>query len=143
VLLRQTDESEKGKCQFRYEATWDRHPELKPTITSSWPTEETSSVGEVRGKLDLLDNDLSSWGLHTFGSVRKEIKKLKSELEHLRNLPGRVGPSHVDTKVNDTLVELYHGKEVMWRQSSRVQWLSEGDKNSRFFHVPALGERKI
>ncbi|KAM0859925.1 hypothetical protein ACQ4PT_046881 [Festuca glaucescens] len=139
LLLNLTDDTDlrRGNCQFRYEAMWDRHPELKPTVTASWLTEESSSASEVRGKLANLANDLGKWGLNTFGSVRKEIRKLKSELEHLRNLPGRVGPSHVDIKVNDNLIVLYHREEVMRRQRSRVQWLNEGDKNSKFFHQRA------
>jgi hypothetical protein len=40
---------------------------------------------------------------------------LKAELETLRNLPGRVGPSHVEIKVNDQLIELFNREDIMWR----------------------------
>ena len=45
---------------------------------------------------------------------------------------------------NIILADLHNivGKEEMfWRQSSRVVWLKEGDKNSRFFHLSTLKHR--
>jgi hypothetical protein len=92
------------------------------------------SVKSVQGKLKGLAGDLKQWGTGTFGNVRKEIRELKKDLEQLRNLPQRVGPSHAEIKINDCLVELYHREVIMWRQRSCIEWLSQGDKNSKFFH---------
>jgi hypothetical protein len=97
---------------------------------------------EVQERLSSLSDSLSSWGSTTFGHVRKEIKRLKRDLEILRAAPFRVSPSYEELKVVDRLVELHHREELMWRQHSRVQWLSEDDRNTHFFHQRASRRKK-
>lgn len=44
----------------------------------------------------------------------------------------------------DPIVELNHRdrKEIMWTQRSRITWLVEGDKSTRFFHLRASQRRR-
>ena len=114
---------------------WETHDSWKETMQHCWGgVAPALRLVDLHDKLKKVASNLGKWNRDTFGSVRKEIKKLTAELERLRSEPGRTGPSHLEIKLNDKLVELYHREELMWRQRSRIEWLASGEKNTRFFH---------
>lgn len=117
---------------------WEGHEAWSDTISATWTGGGVSNrVEELRAKLQAIPQDLGHWNSETFGNVRKEIKRLKTELEKLRSNPNRTAPSHTKLNINENPVELYHREEILWRQRSRVDWLTSGDKNTKFSHLRA------
>ena len=44
------------------------------------------------------------------------MKALNEELDRMRSVPSRVGPSHVEIKVVEGIMELNYREEIMWKQ---------------------------
>ena len=127
---------------FKYELCWEREPSLSTVIETGWAQTPGETVDELRQKMHALSGNLTTWDRTQFGNVRKEIAKLRKELQAMREIQGRSGPCREETKILDRLVELYHREEILWRRRARLEWLMHGDKNTYFFHLRASRQQR-
>ncbi|KAF5447511.1 hypothetical protein F2P56_033062 [Juglans regia] len=86
--------------------------------------------------------ELAVWNRSSFGYVHEKLAAARKRLEDLQQLNALCSDSErVDEARGEVNVWL-EMEEVKWKQRSLVQWLKDGDQNTRFFHSQASQRRK-
>jgi hypothetical protein len=88
---------------------------------------------------------LRKWNKEVFGNIFEEKKKLEQEMEDIqqKGIQGIFSSNLTEreAKVKDDLIKRKRREETLWCQKSRIHWLKEGDKNTRFFHNSLIQRR--
>jgi hypothetical protein len=84
-------------------------------------------------------HQLHQWNKDVFGNIFQDKKELEQKLEDIQKRNIQI--DHIDTQqqqqqdtLKKKLEERYKHEEILWKKKARIQWLKEGDKNSKFLH---------
>nr|XP_040249320.1 uncharacterized protein LOC120966829 [Aegilops tauschii subsp. strangulata]XP_045086245.1 uncharacterized protein LOC123494445 [Aegilops tauschii subsp. strangulata] len=145
-ILLDTELADTSVCakqkQFRYECMWGRDSSFGDILADAWTSAgPAQTVSALSSKLATVTGRLQRWGRTTFGAVRSELRSLRQQLHLMRSLPNRTGSSAEENSIEARMLELCLREEIMWHQRARIQWLAEGDSNTKFFHQKASARK--
>ncbi|XP_073355415.1 uncharacterized protein [Aegilops tauschii subsp. strangulata] len=129
----------KRRCR-QYELFWERASDLPEVIEQAWAAAgDKSDMEAIQSCLGNVMKSLQNWSSRKFGNILKHLQEVRTELEGMLNS----GADSTEVRrVSDKLNELLYKEEMLWLQRSRINWLREGDRNTKFFHRKAIWRAK-
>ncbi|GKV08919.1 hypothetical protein SLEP1_g20489 [Rubroshorea leprosula] len=129
-----------GKRPFRYEKFWFDHPDFIDIVDRIWshPHSNTSSC------LASTMTSIKLWSRDTFGNLFKRKKVILARLEGIHK---SLSINHnnflfdLEKDLSHEYSEILNCEADLWFLKSRSDWIVDGDKNSRFFHITTMRHR--
>jgi hypothetical protein len=140
VQLGREEREMNGRKCLNYEILWERDGALPEVIKSAWSNAGVKEdMGDVHAALKNVMDTLHMWGSKKFGNITRELARMRRKIESL--MTGNA-PRNEIRDAMDKMNELLYKEEMLWLQRSRIEWLREGDRNTRFFHNKAVWRAK-
>lgn len=102
--------------------------------------------GTAMYRLTQKVDNIRGWAKCSFGDIFKVKKDVE---EKLKNLQGAIAEgsnleedTYEEEEYRKKWKDIILREEIFWKQRSRVQWLTEGDKNTTFFHKSASNHKR-
>jgi len=140
---------QEGKKPFKFENMWLKEAGFVDRVRQWWSSYsfQGSPSFILAQKLKALKFNLLRWNTQVFGYVDSLKQACLEELhtfdrlEAKRVLDSEEKPSK--SLISSDLEEITLQEEISWRQKSRVLWLKEGDKCTKFFYRLAKSNQRF
>ncbi|GKB77893.1 hypothetical protein Tco_0944788 [Tanacetum coccineum] len=128
---------------FKFSNFMTDQKEFLPIVKDQWDKEiKEFHIYKVVKKLKKLKSPLNKLGWNK-GNLFKRVKDLRSRLQKVHTQfdadPHNIQLRDIEARLLEEFLEAEDHEEKFLFQQAKIQWLSKGDKNSKFFHKVLKG----
>ena len=131
IKIRRT--TEQGFRPFQFDTRLCKIADFEDVVQKRWNKFEEDYHESVYGRIKCCRRDISEWKRNHCTNSAVRI----CELSHAIDMAHSDNHTTMDQiyGLRRELLQAYRDEETFWRLKRRVQWLNEGDRNTRFFHA--------
>uniref|UniRef100_A0A803NT74 Reverse transcriptase domain-containing protein n=1 Tax=Cannabis sativa TaxID=3483 RepID=A0A803NT74_CANSA len=130
-----------SKPQFKYELMWERDPRVFWVVKKAWiESTHVNPMVNIYRKLKTTKDHLRKWNKSHFRKLSSQIAEARCTLKEIES--NRSVDEIAHTEARAALNEALAREEIFWRQKSRVAWLKEGDRATKFFMASTVTRRR-
>ncbi|KAL1178795.1 hypothetical protein V6Z11_A03G118300, partial [Gossypium hirsutum] len=125
---------------FRFLAGWVEHPAFSDFVKENWKV--SSNMSTVHSE---STDQVKRWNKIVYGHIPTRKRFLTKKLHNIeieRSKRNSTFLSQIEIEVREDLENVLYHEEILWRQKARCDWLTLGNRNTKFFHTRTLRRRK-
>ncbi|KAF1892225.1 hypothetical protein Lal_00036586 [Lupinus albus] len=127
------------RSSFKFHKMWLSHPDCQRLVSEVWRGDVVGCPMFVLSqKLRILKNEFKVWNVQVFGNIQERVKQAMSNVAAIQDVINYFGSDedllHQEFLAQSELLQALVVEEVLWKGKARINWQTEGDRNTSFFH---------
>ncbi|XP_072950995.1 uncharacterized protein [Typha angustifolia] len=137
----------KVRRPFRFELYWMEYEECHKIVEDTWKRRAGGNpMHAFMHHICDMRRSLREWSRTAVGSVERRLKDTNTQLANLEDLDanGQLTEEGLQMlrSAYNRQAALNRQLNIKWLQRSRLRWATEGDRNTKFFHISATTRRQ-